>query len=113
MFDTESKSDDEMIDVKNKTNYNDDDNSNVVNFNENGEEVDEVEETILDDSDNTTLDNNEVYLVVKNSTNVIVELYKFPNLSFFHTKSSRSGFYCWLTNMNITFSKFLFNKQSF
>ena len=93
MIDTESKSDDEMIDVKNKTNYNDDDNSNIVNFNENGEEVDEVEETILDDSDNTTLDNNEVYLVMKNSTNVIVELYKFPNLSFFHTKSSRSGFY--------------------
>ena len=48
-----------MIDVKNKTNYNDDDNSNFVNFNKNGEEVEEVEENIFDDIDNTTSDNNE------------------------------------------------------
>ena len=47
-----------MIDVTNKTNYDDDDdNSNVVHFNKNGEEVDDIEQTILDDSDNTTSDN--------------------------------------------------------
>ena len=51
LFDSESESKDEMIDVKNKTNYNDGDDSNVVNINKNGEEV---EETILDDTDNIT-----------------------------------------------------------
>ena len=56
LFDIESKSEDEIIDVKNKSNSNDDDDSNVVNFNKNGEEV---EETILDDTDNTTSNNNE------------------------------------------------------
>ena len=59
MFDNkESESEDERIDVTNKTNYDDDDdNSNVVHFNKNGEEVDDIEQTILDDSDNTTSDN--------------------------------------------------------
>ena len=55
MFDTESECEDEIIDVKNKSNPNDDDDSNVVIFNENGEEV---EDTMLDDTDNTTSDNN-------------------------------------------------------
>ena len=56
LFDIESESEDEIIDVKNKFNPNDDDDSNDVIFNKNGEEV---EETILDDTDNTTSDNNE------------------------------------------------------
>ena len=47
------------LEKKFKTNYNDDDDSNLVNFNKNGEEVDEIEESILDNSDNTTSDNIE------------------------------------------------------
>ena len=56
LFDIESKSEDEIIDVKNKSNSNDDDDLNVVNLNKNGEKV---EETILDETDNTTSNNNE------------------------------------------------------
>ena len=57
---TDSESEDEMIDVTNKNNYNDDDDdSNVVNLKKNSEEVDDVEETILDDFDNTTSDHIE------------------------------------------------------
>ena len=41
---------------KNKSNPNDDDDSNVVNFYKNGEEI---EETILDDTDTMISDNNE------------------------------------------------------
>ena len=55
LFDSESKSEDEIIDVKNKTNSNNDD-SNIVNFNKNGEAI---EETILDDTDTTMSYNNE------------------------------------------------------
>ena len=56
MFDTESECEDEIIDVKNKSNPNDDDDSNVVIFNENGEEV---ENTMHDNTENTISDNNE------------------------------------------------------
>ena len=56
LFDIELEGEDEIIDVKNKCNSNDDDDSNVFNLNKNGEEV---EETILDDTDNTTSNNNE------------------------------------------------------
>ena len=45
--DTDSESEDEIINVTNKNNYNDDDDdSNVVILNKNGEEVDDVEERI-------------------------------------------------------------------
>ena len=59
LFDSESESEDELIDVKKNNYYNNDDDSNVVNFNKNSEEIKEVKETILYDSDNTTSDNNE------------------------------------------------------
>ena len=61
-----------MINVKNKTNYNDDDDPNVVNFNKNSEEV---EETILDDTDKTTSDNNEDTKDEKDDNNVTPKMY--------------------------------------
>ena len=56
MFDTESECEDEIIDVKNKSNPNDDDDSNVVIFNENGEEVEDI---MHDNTEHTISDNNE------------------------------------------------------
>ena len=49
LIDSDSESEDEVIYIKDKSNPNDDD-SNVVIFNENGEEV---EDTIHDHTDNT------------------------------------------------------------
>ena len=54
-FDSDSESDNDVSDVKDKSNLNDDD-SNVVILNENGEEV---EGTMHDDNDIIVSDNNE------------------------------------------------------
>ena len=56
LFDTESECKDEAIDVKDRSNQNDDNDSNVVIFNESGEEG---EAKIHDNTDNTISDNNE------------------------------------------------------
>ena len=54
LFDSDSESDNEVSDIKDKSNPNDDD-SNVVMFNENGEEI---EERMHDDNDIVISDNN-------------------------------------------------------
>ena len=55
LFDSDSESDNEVSDIKDKSNPNDDD-SIVVPFNEIGEKVDD---TMHDDTDNKISDNNE------------------------------------------------------
>ena len=119
--DTDSESEDEIINLTNKNNYNDDDDdSNVAIFNKNGEENDDVEETILDDYDNTTLNNIEDAKNDKAYNDVVPKMFVLSvvyEVHFFETnmnvykdllKNKKAHFF--MTNMNV-FKDLLKNKK--